>query len=300
MHATDFEGRDMGQTAGDCKVVVKDQQAGPAEQQPGAFHAQLDNFDHVHLLHQAGAKPTECPSLPPLTIDDQQTNANAIRPTDVVVAPGSNAIQSTYEALDRDVTPAVRAKPDANADLRPENSNTVSGSAGTFADCRNSVLAGPDPGDGSNCSPSNPANESIIPDENQNQNMILARLGLQATYSGGVPVNFEQPNINTVSGDPRTGFAYSVASVISGANSGTEGPNAAAIRPRYDVAGNAIQSTYEALDLDIKPWTPEVGCLVNPQQKNINALTPPDEAQGQSSIFDRLESQPAVPATKPQ
>ena len=182
-------------------------------------------------------------------------------------------------------TPAVRAKPDANAYLRPENSNTVSGSAGTFADCTTSVLAGPDPGDGSNCSPSNRANESIIPDENQNQNMILARLGLQAPYSGGVPVNFEQPNTNTVSGDPRTGFAYSVASVISGANSGTEGPNAAAIRPRYDVAGNAIQSTYDALDLDIKPWTPEVGCLVNPQQENINELTPPDEAQRQFLLY---------------
>jgi hypothetical protein len=88
----------MGQTAGDCKVAIKDQQPGSAEQQPGAFHTQLNNFDHVHLLQQAGAKPTECPSLPPLTINDQQTNANAIRPTDVVVSPGGNAIQSTYEA----------------------------------------------------------------------------------------------------------------------------------------------------------------------------------------------------------
>jgi hypothetical protein len=126
--------------------------------------------------------------------------------------------------------------------------------------------------------------------------MILARLGLQDAYRGGAPVNLEQANANAISGDPRTDFVYPTATLISGANSSTEEATAFG---RYHGAGSPIRSTYEGLDLDTKPWMLEVGCPVNPEQKNTNELTPPDEAQRQSYIFKRLQSQPAGAAATP-
>lgn len=97
MHAIDYRGTRYGQTAGDCKIVVKDQHQGSAEQQPTGFHDQVNTLNRSELLPQAGAKPTECPSLPTLTIDDQQSNANAIRPNDSSAARGSNSVQSNRE-----------------------------------------------------------------------------------------------------------------------------------------------------------------------------------------------------------
>jgi predicted protein tyrosine phosphatase len=274
----------MGQTAGDCKIVVTDQHQGSAEQQPTGFHAQLNTLNRSELLPQAGARPAECPTLPTLTIDDQQSNANAIRPNDSSAARGSNSIQSTYEALDLDIR---QYNPEAKCPVNPEQSNL---------------------------------NESILPDENQNQNMIYSRLMMQQGYAGEAPVNGERPNKNAISGSQQ-GFDNSVASITSGPNMGTEplytngerpNTNAIAISPQgFDnsvasitsgpnmgtepldtpprdravpPSGNAIVSTYEALDLDTRQYNPEANCPVNPEQPNTNGSIVPDENQNQNQI----------------
>jgi hypothetical protein len=114
----------MGQTTGDC--AIRDQHTTPAEQHPAGFHAELQTLDRAQLLPQSGAKPAECPSLPTLTINEQQTNQNAIRPAD------GKAIYSTYENLDLDVKrnglpnkyPINEQQTNASA-IRPADGNSI-------------------------------------------------------------------------------------------------------------------------------------------------------------------------------
>jgi hypothetical protein len=161
----------MGQTTGDC--AIRDQHTTPAEQHPAGFHAELQTLDRAQLLPQSGAKPAECPSLPTLTINEQQTNASAIRPAD------GNSIYSTYENLDLDIKrnglpnqyPINERQTNANA-IRPSEGNHPSKGNAIYSTYENLDL-------------DVPPRSTVVPppDENQNQSQLLNRIKAIAASS---------------------------------------------------------------------------------------------------------------------
>jgi hypothetical protein len=155
----------MGQTAGDCKVVVRDQNQTPIEQpQPTGFHLQLNTPDQSPLVSLANTKQVDCPYLPALTINDQESNANALRPTDGAVPPAGNSVQSTYEALDRQ----------AGSGTKPLFSNDVA-----------SIVSGPSLSDEPNLNENalRPGDGTVRPSGNE----------IPSTY-GGLDLNLPVPN----------------------------------------------------------------------------------------------------------
>jgi hypothetical protein len=255
----------MGQNVGDC--VVKDHVKVANDHQPAGFHAELHSLDRSSVQVAAAGKQTEVPSLPPITIvNEQNSNQSAIRPVD------QGGAYSTYENLD-----ANTVKPLVNPQNNNENAIRPTG-AGTEASSGNSIYSSFEALDmdvrnvnapETNAHALRPAIDSSSP------NSIYS--AFEALDLDVHNVNAPETNANALrpaidSSSPNSIYSAFEALDLDVHNVNAPETNANALRPAIDSSSpNSIYSAFEALDLDIRQPVPQ-----------------PDENQNQDTLLEKI------------